>query len=141
MLILSRERSEEVVVGDNLLRMMLVDIRGDKVRLGFAADKGLSVHRAEVFDAIKRDGRVSDVVRDTIAAFMPAALLLLNEKHPGVQFARTLGINADAACKPDLLAKEIAKSHELGPSQVFEPAALEAWALENGFRRSAGNEQ
>jgi carbon storage regulator len=51
MLILSRKKSEEIVIGDNI-RITVVEIRGDKVRLGIDAPKDVSVHRKEVKDAI-----------------------------------------------------------------------------------------
>lgn len=52
-LILSRLRDEEITIGDDIV-VKIVDIRGDKVRLGIEAPKHLNVHRREVYDAIKR---------------------------------------------------------------------------------------
>lgn len=61
MLVLSRQRDQEIVVGDNV-RIMVVDIRGDKVRLGISAPTEVPVHRGEVYDAILREhGHVSGV--------------------------------------------------------------------------------
>lgn len=54
MLILSRHRDERVVVGDDVV-VTVVDIRGDKVRLGFLAPDEVSVHRDEVFDQVRGD--------------------------------------------------------------------------------------
>lgn len=54
MLVLSRKVNESIVVGDGLLTMFIVEIRGDKVRLGFEAPKELPIHRREVYEAIKR---------------------------------------------------------------------------------------
>lgn len=53
MLVLTRTVNESIVVGDNLV-IKVIDIRGDKVRLGFEAPKNVPVHRQEVYDAIKR---------------------------------------------------------------------------------------
>lgn len=53
-LVLSRKENEVIVIGDSI-RVMVVDIRGDKVRLGVEAPKDVSVHRLEVYEAIKRD--------------------------------------------------------------------------------------
>lgn len=53
MLVLNRKRDESIVIGD-LVRITVVDIRGDKVRLGVEAPREVSVHRREVWDAIKR---------------------------------------------------------------------------------------
>jgi carbon storage regulator len=44
------------MIGDNVV-ITIVDIRGDKVRLGIQAPEEISVHRQEVYDAIKREGR------------------------------------------------------------------------------------
>ena len=53
MLVLQRGIGETVMVGDSV-RTTVVDIRGDKVRLGIEAPREVSVHRKEVYDAIKR---------------------------------------------------------------------------------------
>jgi carbon storage regulator len=62
MLILSRKKDESIIINQNI-RVMVVNIRGDKVRLGVTAPKEISVHRREVYDAIKRqEGDESDDV-------------------------------------------------------------------------------
>jgi carbon storage regulator len=53
MLVLSRKKDEKIVIGDNI-SIMVVEIRGDKVRLGIEAPRDISVHRREVYEAIKR---------------------------------------------------------------------------------------
>ena len=53
MLVLSRKKDEKIVIGDNI-SIMIVEIRGDKVRLGIEAPREVSVHRREVYDAIKK---------------------------------------------------------------------------------------
>jgi carbon storage regulator len=55
MLVLSRETHESIVINDNIT-VMVVEVRGDRVRLGIEAPKEVSVHRREVYDAIKRCG-------------------------------------------------------------------------------------
>ena len=54
MLVLSRQRDESIIIADNI-KITIVDIRGDKVRLGIDAPKESPVHRQEVFDAIQRE--------------------------------------------------------------------------------------
>ena len=54
MLVLSRQRDESIVIGDNVV-VTVVDIRGDKVRLGIDAPSEIPVHRREVYEAICRE--------------------------------------------------------------------------------------
>ena len=53
MLVLSRKRNESIVIGDDII-VSVVEIHGDKVRLGIEAPKEVPVHRREVYDAIHR---------------------------------------------------------------------------------------
>jgi len=53
MLVLSRKVNETIIINDNIV-VTVVDIRGDKVRLGIEAPKDVPVHRQEVYEAIKR---------------------------------------------------------------------------------------
>ncbi len=73
MLVLSRQRDETIMIGDDI-EITIVDIRGDKVRVGINAPKEISVHRKEVYDAIQQENRraatikpedISDVVVDS----------------------------------------------------------------------------
>jgi carbon storage regulator len=56
MLVLSRQRDETIMIGDDI-EITIVDIRGDKVRLGIVAPATVPVHRKEVYDAIQRENR------------------------------------------------------------------------------------
>lgn len=58
MLVLSRKKNESIVI-NNDITVTVVEIRGDKVRLGIVAPKEVPVHRQEVYDAIH--GKPSDV--------------------------------------------------------------------------------
>ncbi|MCL4202567.1 MAG: carbon storage regulator CsrA [Pirellulaceae bacterium] len=57
MLVLSRKKNESIVI-NNDITIVVVEIRGDKVRLGVEAPKEVPVHRREVYDAIKRNEAV-----------------------------------------------------------------------------------
>ena len=54
MLVLSRHRDESIIIGDNIV-ITVVDVRGDKVRLGIDAPTDIPVHRQEVHEAIQRE--------------------------------------------------------------------------------------
>ncbi|MEM9252265.1 MAG: carbon storage regulator CsrA [Planctomycetota bacterium] len=54
MLVLSRQRDETIMIGDDV-EITVVDIRGDKVRIGINAPRSVRVHRKEVYEAIQRE--------------------------------------------------------------------------------------
>ena len=54
MLVLSRKKDEKIIIGDNIT-IMVIEIRGDKVRLGIEAPREVTVHRQEVYEAIQRE--------------------------------------------------------------------------------------
>jgi len=62
MLVLSRHRDESIMIGDDVV-ITIVDIRGDKVRLGIDAPQDIPVHRQEVYDAIKRENQRASNLR------------------------------------------------------------------------------
>lgn len=72
MLVLSRQKEQTIMIGDNI-EITVVDIRGDKVRLGITAPIEIPVHRKEVYDAIQRENKeaanvklqdITDVAKD-----------------------------------------------------------------------------
>ena len=68
MLVLSRKKNESIVI-NNDITVTVVEIRGDKVRLGIVAPKEVPVHRQEVFDAIHgKSGASTDPAPTTVAA-------------------------------------------------------------------------
>lgn len=56
MLILTRKKDETIVIGDDI-RITVIDIQGDKVRIGIEAPRELSVYRQEIYDAIREENR------------------------------------------------------------------------------------
>ncbi|MCR9296011.1 MAG: carbon storage regulator CsrA [bacterium] len=62
MLVLSRHRDESIMIGDDVV-ITIVDIRGDKVRLGIEAPQDIPVHRQEVYEAIKRENQKAGQVQ------------------------------------------------------------------------------
>jgi carbon storage regulator len=64
MLVLSRQSDETIVIGDNI-RVTIVEVRGDKVRIGIDAPRDVTVHRQEIYDAIQKgaEGSIEIVER------------------------------------------------------------------------------
>jgi len=84
MLVLARLRDQTIIIGDNV-QVTVVDIRGDKVRLGISAPRDVSVHRKEVYDAIHKANREAaqlhpqdvpnlDSLKPTVDPFLRAAI-------------------------------------------------------------------
>jgi carbon storage regulator len=71
MLVLSRKKNESIVINDDIT-IVVVEIRGDKVRLGVEAPKEVPVHRREVFDAIRR-GESASGEKEKVAVKAEAA--------------------------------------------------------------------
>lgn len=77
MLVLSRQRDETIMIGDDI-QITVVDIRGDKVRLGITAPTQISVHRKEVYDAIQQENRKAanlkpEDISEAVSATTPSA--------------------------------------------------------------------
>jgi len=68
MLVLSRQRDETIMIGDDV-ELTVVDIRGDKVRIGIKAPSSVAVHRKEVYDAIRNENQQAAGFRGEIIAF------------------------------------------------------------------------
>jgi len=64
MLVLSRQKDESIMIGDEV-EITIVDVRGDKVRLGITAPKKIPVHRREVYDAIQREKQEKEQAEHT----------------------------------------------------------------------------
>jgi cytosine deaminase len=76
MLVLARQRDETIIIGDEV-EVTVVDIRGDKVRLGINAPRTVSVHRKEIYDAIRRENREAAKLR-------PQDVPDLDKARPGI---------------------------------------------------------
>jgi carbon storage regulator len=84
MLVLSRQRDESIMIGDDV-EITIVDVRGDKVRLGITAPRNIPVHRREIYDAIQREkaeGKVSQKQSDkTVQKDLPPESEKQSEKE------------------------------------------------------------
>jgi carbon storage regulator len=82
MLVLSRQRDETIMIGDDI-EVTVVDIRGDKVRLGINAPKEVAVHRKEVYEAIRRENREAAQVKpEDLQGIKPPGADSKGEKGP-----------------------------------------------------------
>ena len=70
MLVLSRQRDETIMIGDDV-ELTIVDIRGDKVRIGIKAPATVAVHRKEIYDAIRSENQQAAAFRGEIGAVRP----------------------------------------------------------------------
>ncbi|NOX58367.1 MAG: carbon storage regulator CsrA [Planctomycetes bacterium] len=66
MLVLSRSRDQSIMIGDDI-EITIVDVRGDKVRVGINAPRQVSVHRKEVYEAIRRENESGAATKGTSA--------------------------------------------------------------------------
>ena len=57
MLVLSRHKDEAIIIGDDI-KITIVDVRGDKVRLGIDAPRSIPVHREEIYDIIQKEKKL-----------------------------------------------------------------------------------
>lgn len=65
MLVLSRHKNESIVVNNNIT-ITVIELRGDKVRLGIDCPTDIPIHRQEVFDAIQREKQAREVNKDIL---------------------------------------------------------------------------
>jgi len=93
MLVLSRQRDETIMIGDEI-EITVVDIRGDKVRLGITAPTRIAVHRKEVYEAIKAENqRASQINQHDLDG-------LRRTIRPGGGAARPPGLAPSARLRP-----------------------------------------
>ncbi len=73
MLVLARRINESIVIGDDI-EVVVIDIKGDQVKLGIKAPKKVTVHRKEIYDEIKQEN-----IAATVTPFKPEALRDLSD--------------------------------------------------------------
>lgn len=87
MLVLSRQKDQTIIIGDDV-EVTIVDIRGDKVRLGINAPRSVTVHRKEVYDAVQREHSASQSqpapAGESPAADDPFLAMAIDEAHKGL---------------------------------------------------------
>ena len=62
MLVLTRQLDQSIVIGDDI-QITVVEVKGDKIRLGIKAPRDVQVHRSEIYDAIQSENAAASNVR------------------------------------------------------------------------------
>jgi cytosine/creatinine deaminase len=73
MLVLTRERDDSIMIGDDI-EVKVVDIRGDKVRLGITAPRAIAVHRREIYDDIRAENKAAAQVKPADLTDLPSTV-------------------------------------------------------------------
>ncbi len=79
-MVLSRQKDESIIIGDDV-EVTIVDVRGDKVRLGINAPRSISVHRKEIYEAIQRE-KAQKAAEEAAAAEQTSAEAKPDEANP-----------------------------------------------------------
>ncbi len=80
MLVLSRQRDEVIMIGDDI-RITIVDIRGNQIRVGIDAPKSVPVHRLEVWEQRQRKQRDTEIQTQTAEDFLDRKDLEAREEY------------------------------------------------------------
>jgi carbon storage regulator len=124
MLVLSRQRDETIMIGDDI-EITVVDIRGDKVRLGITAPTRIAVHRKEVYESIRRENEQAARINGSLAArdLEPASPRL----SPGPARTRVAPLTNQLAARPGGRDAHRSDSpngaHGAAPARATRPAA------------------
>ena len=98
MLVLSRQRDETIMIGDDI-ELTIVDIRGDKVRIGIKAPTRIAVHRKEVYEAIKRENEEASRIHDAELADLTPSVTMKNTRNSSVPAAGRVNLNRESPRK------------------------------------------
>lgn len=138
MLVLSRQIDGVLMIGDDI-EVTVVDIRGDKVRLGITAPKEIAVHRKEVYEAIKRENRAAAQVKapDETIAVAPsrgteANVEPLSQVETGNVFA---GLSKVAQALTARVDRSEGETGYVGPTRVHSRRLQEERQPLRGSRR------
>ena len=93
MLVLSRQRDETIMIGDEI-EITVVDIRGDKVRLGISAPSKIAVHRKEVYESIKRENEQASQQATRFGDDLPTLRPALSNGVPSLARSRTQSLSS-----------------------------------------------
>lgn len=96
MLVLSRHRDETIMIGDDT-ELTIIDIRGDKVRIGIKAPAHVPVHRKEVYDAIRLENEQAMSLADPGLKAANSAATRNGSEHPARHIAKSISPRTETA--------------------------------------------
>ena len=106
MLVLSRYRDESIYIGDDIV-ITVVDIRGDRVRIGVQAPPDVTVHRQEVYDAIKNGSRATRSIHKTEDSSTPRPVSAPLSQELNKRKAKALPVNIEPPVEFGTLTADI----------------------------------
>jgi carbon storage regulator len=115
MLVISRKKNETIVIGD--VEVTIIEIRGDKVRLGIQSPADMPVHRKEVYDALKRPGPT--LWNDQTTQAITGREVKAPTVAPPVTAPATLTISAAATAQLDDLRQSAELSRERAVEELL----------------------
>lgn len=93
MLVLSRQRDETIMIGDDI-ELTIVDIRGDKVRIGIKAPSRIAVHRKEVYEAIRLENEKAARLSECEISAVTSSISARGKKSSCIPAAARLDVPA-----------------------------------------------
>ena len=106
MLVLSRYRDESIYIGDDIV-ITVVDIRGDRVRIGVQAPPSVTVHRQEVYEAIKNEKLGSGIRKEAGHSSAPLSQELSRRKTKMTSDAKALPVDIESPVGIDSLTEMV----------------------------------
>ncbi len=138
MLVLSRQRDETIMIGDDI-EITVVDIRGDKVRLGINAPTRIAVHRKEVYEAIRRENEQASGIADADVASLkvPVAPGALRPKSGANRLVAGFHAQGLASHAQPPATPHISRTIDEPPPSASPPLGTPLNGLGSGIRKAS----
>lgn len=81
MLVLSRRKGESVIIGDGI-KVTVIDVRGDQIRLGIDAPRSISVHREEIYQQVLEENAAAAQSADVASPLLQAEAASIKRARP-----------------------------------------------------------
>jgi carbon storage regulator len=122
MLVLSRQRDETIMIGDEI-EISIVDIRGDKVRLGITAPSKIAVHRKEVYQAIRAENEQAAQIQGNDLSLPPSAGIAPGPARSRITGARVLATPPGTPVAARLSPRPLVPATSIPPMGAGHPKA------------------